>query len=443
MDLKDHRLSSIGIGRTDLRHDGAGSLAATRLTPASAGPLDDLGPGPGFGTLPGARNEVLPTARDRLERMVAVVKNPATSGFLRRGANRFDRSRWVRRLQGRRVVARRLAQKSRSCADHGSTLYASLLAHAARDVEAGGPCWNVLRDHEALPAVAMRFMGGVHRLVLQGRAPALARYYPSVGGGEPPTEAWGQFLSTVERNDAELRASLARPVQRNEVIRCGALLGGFLMVARETGLPLRLLEFGASAGLNLRWDQYRYQGQGFSWGDERALVQIPWQLTGPVPPIEIQPEISSRMGCDTDPLDPESPEDCLTLVSYEWADQVDQIETLRRALQEAARVPAVMERARADAWLGERLGEIHAGAATVVFDSCVMQFLDAADRRSVAGAIAEAGRRATDRAPLAHLRLRSSRHGAAVVLTTWPGSHARVLATATRGTGQPVRWLVA
>jgi hypothetical protein len=34
-------------------------------------------------------------------------------------------------------------------------------------------------------------------------------------------------------------------------------VGAFLLLARETGMPLRILEVGASAGLLLRWDHYR------------------------------------------------------------------------------------------------------------------------------------------------------------------------------------------
>jgi hypothetical protein len=44
------------------------------------------------------------------------------------------------------------------------------------------------------------------------------------------------------------------PVQTNEPARSAGLLGGFLEIARRTGLALRLLEVGASAGLNLRFD---------------------------------------------------------------------------------------------------------------------------------------------------------------------------------------------
>src|SRR5438034_5449361 len=106
-------------------------------------------------------------------------------------------------------------------------------------------------------ALALRFMGAVHRLVLEGRAPALARHYPSAGGEAGLEGAWAAFRDTLEQHRDTLRALVTSPVQTNEVGRSAALLGGFLLVARETGLPLRLLELGASAGLNLRWDHYR------------------------------------------------------------------------------------------------------------------------------------------------------------------------------------------
>src|SRR6185437_26036 len=98
----------------------------------------------------------------------------------------------------------------------------------------------------------------------RGDAPDLAAHYPSVGG--TPHGPWPAFLATLREHGDELRRRLDDPIQTNEIARCAPLLGGFLEVAGTTGLPLRLLEIGSSAGLNLRFDRYRYQLGAETWG---------------------------------------------------------------------------------------------------------------------------------------------------------------------------------
>ena len=149
----------------------------------------------------------------------------------------------------------------------GSELYAGLLERAVADVGQLGPTWDILRGHEDDPrfsVLGLRLLGGVNRLVLTAREPALADVY----GEGNASAAWDRFQDVLRRNPDELRDSLDLPVQTNEVGRCAALLFGFGGVATEAGLPLRLLEVGASAGLNLRWDRFRYRAAGFSWGPE-------------------------------------------------------------------------------------------------------------------------------------------------------------------------------
>src|SRR5690606_19498972 len=143
--------------------------------------------------------------------------------------------------------AGQLREQARWCKSLGSPLYAHLLSHAARDVLANGPTRQLLAGHEHAPlgsALALRFMGAVHRLVLSGRAPALAAYYPSAGEPTTPGDPWPAFRETLVRSRDELRPLIERPVQTNEVGRSAALLGAFLWIARETRLPLRLLEIG-------------------------------------------------------------------------------------------------------------------------------------------------------------------------------------------------------
>ncbi|MCB1040214.1 MAG: DUF2332 family protein, partial [Acidimicrobiales bacterium] len=77
----------------------------------------------------------------------------------------------------------------------------------------------------------------------------------------------------VGRHRARLAADLRSNVQTNEVGRSATLLGGFLEVGRG-GLPLRVLEVGASAGLNLRFDRYRYVAAGRSWGPAQSPLQF-------------------------------------------------------------------------------------------------------------------------------------------------------------------------
>lgn len=136
------------------------------------------------------------------------------------------------------MIANQLRAAAQLCRQLGSPLYAALLKQVAVDVEMEGPCWVVLQGHEADPlgsALPLRFIGAVHRLVLQGRAPTLARHYPSVGGNAEADGLWTAFLGTVEEHRETLRELVLCPVQTNAVGRSAALLSGFLLVAQETG----------------------------------------------------------------------------------------------------------------------------------------------------------------------------------------------------------------
>jgi hypothetical protein len=328
------------------------------------------------------------------------------------------------------------------CARLGSPLYGVLCARAADDVEAGGPVAAVLAGHEddrPASALALRLMGAIHRLVLAGEAPALARHYPSVGGDGDAADAWPAFRALVEARGDEVRALVERGVQTNEVGRAAALAPGFLTVAHDTGLPLRILEMGTSAGLNLRWDHFRYQAAP-AWGDANSPVVLRDAWNTAVPPFAVATRVVERAGCDPSPVDPTSDEGRLTLMAYVWPDQQDRFALLRGAIEVARRVPADVERASAVDWLPARLAHARPGVATVVFHSIALQYLDRASRERALGAIADAGARATANAPVAWLRMEPGGEQAEVRLTVWPGGAERLVAT-TGFHGRPVRWL--
>ncbi len=317
------------------------------------------------------------------------------------------------------------------------------MAAAADDTEAGGPCGDVLAGHEADPigsVPALRLMAAVHRLVLRGRAPDLGRHYPSAGGDAGAGDAWPDFRATVADHAVELRELIERPVQTNEVGRSAALLGGFLHVVDSTGLPLRLLEIGCSAGLNLRWHRWFYDaGAAGAWGDPDSPVRLGDRFD-PAPPLGAAAEVVERRGCDAQPLDLASDAHRETLLACTWPDQVERFAQLGAALDVAARDPVAIDRAAAGEWLERRLAAPVPGAATVVFQSLVLQYLDDAERARVRDVIEAAGAAATAAAPLAWLRMEPGGELADVRLRTWPGGEDALVARAGYH-GRPVRWL--
>jgi hypothetical protein len=338
-----------------------------------------------------------------------------------------------------------LGVQARACAEAGSALYARILSAAVDDVRAGGPCAAVLRPHLRDPygsALALRLLGAVHRLVLEGRAPELARCYPSAGGDPAHGDPAAAFLAVVAGQREEVAQLLHEGVQTNEVGRSAVLVGGYALVAARTGLPLRVLEVGASAGLNLRWDHFAYDTGEVVAGDPASPVRFRGVWEGRAPDLPERFDVADRRGCDRNPLDPTTRDGRRTLLSFVWPDQVERLARLEAAIEVARRVPASVERADAAEWVEARLAEPAQAAATVVVHSIVLQYLPRPTRARLQAALAAAGRGATAEAPLAWLRMEPAGDHAELRLTTWPGATEELLATAGFH-GRPIRWRAA
>jgi hypothetical protein len=316
---------------------------------------------------------------------------------------------------------------------NGSPLSRAVLEAAAEDLEAGGVTRAVLRDEldsDMNSAMALRFNAALHRLVLTGRAPMLAPFYPSVGGTKLPDTIGPELRETMEAHLDELPGLVALPCQTNEVGRCAGLVLGFLEVARATGLPLRILEIGSSAGLNLRWDKYLYTQVNASWGPKDSPVRLVDRWSREPEVFSVEATVVERAGCDPNPLDPSDPEAALSLRSSLWADQKERFTLLDGAIRIASELPVEVEKSTGGEWLERQLREPRPGMATVVFHSVVWQYLSDDDRQRVKGAIREVGKSATDEAPVAWLSAEpievAKRH--LVRLTTWPGGETTELA---------------
>lgn len=285
------------------------------------------------------------------------------------------------------------------------------------------------RGDPSADALALRLAGGLHRLVIEGRDPALAAAYP-------PNDADDKTLSAavagaLKRHDTALCAGLGSAPQTNEIARAAMLLPGVLTIARETGLPLALNEIGSSGGLNLLFDRFSYRYGDRNWGDPASPVQLVPELRSPTLPLGGTLAIRSRHGCDIAPVDVSSAEGRVRLRSYVWADQSARLERLDGAIALAARHPFSLEEADAADFVTRRLAERPADAAFVLFHSIMWQYLPRGTKDAILTALDAAGAKATRAAPIARLRMepRDPKDGwATLSLTSWPGGETRRLA---------------
>jgi hypothetical protein len=334
-----------------------------------------------------------------------------------------------------------VAFQAAACTQSSSPLYGRVLDAVVDDLRAGGVSARLLDGRSEDPfgsALALRFLGAVHRIVLEGRAPGLAAHYPSAGGREGP-DIVSAFLKTVEEHEEEISRRIEDGVQTNEVGRSAVLVGGYAMVTHRTSLPLRVLEVGASAGLNLRWDHFAYDTGRTVSGDRDSPVRFSGVWEGDPPDLPPRFEVAERRGCDRNPLDATTPDGRLTLMSYLWPDQPERFARLDAAIEVARRVPAPVDQADADAWIAARLTMPLPGIATVVVHSIVLQYLPREARARLRAVIHEAGDRASGASPLAWLRMEPAGERAELRLTTWPRGEERVLASAGYH-GSPIWW---
>jgi hypothetical protein len=285
-------------------------------------------------------------------------------------------------------------------------LYRSLLLAMASDWEAGGIVAEICRDWAdaaGSAVVQLRLLAGIQRLVLSGVEPQLAVYYPNLGGTASPAGAWQDFEPALRRHVGELREALEVAPQTNEPGRSVPLLVGLFDAVRRSGLSsVRLLELGASAGLNLLVDRFFVAGDGWHYGPQSSPLRLTDAVLGPVTPVPFT--VVDRRGCDLAPIDASTEEGRLRLTSFVWPHDLHRYERLRAALRIAASHPVAVDRASASSWLGSMLqAAAPDGVLTVVWHSITRQYWPVAEVEATARVLAAA----RGRMPLAHIAMES------------------------------------
>ncbi|MGH9099503.1 MAG: DUF2332 family protein, partial [Acidimicrobiales bacterium] len=178
---------------------------------------------------------------------------------------------------------------------------------------------------------------------------------------------------------------LERSTQTNEIRRCVALRLGLDHLGRRWPGPIALVEVGASAGLNLLFDYYSYH-----LGDQNILPAAPSEV---VISSEIRtaasgrdlfgtaPEITTRLGIDQHPINLADPDARAWLEAFIWPEQVEDLATLRAAIDLALSTKAAtVVEGDAVTDTAEILGEIAGDEPIAVFTASLLSYLSAAAR---------------------------------------------------------------
>ncbi|HAM44409.1 MAG TPA: hypothetical protein DCM67_05230 [Propionibacteriaceae bacterium] len=215
----------------------------------------------------------------------------------------------------------------------------------------------------------------IHSLLLADPSEPLTAWYPNLTDtprGDDPLPTLVEFCRC---HRSELTGLVrTRVPQTNEIGRSAVLVLALAGIAAKVG-TLSQIDIGASAGLNLLTDRYRYR-----WGKHSVGVgeiELACRLTGALPPAlpptEL-PSIVQRVGLDRDPVDITDPDQVRWLEACVWPDQADRFVRLRAALDEALVVRPELVAGDAVADLAAMVSRLDAGHP-VITTSWVLNYL--------------------------------------------------------------------
>lgn len=182
-----------------------------------------------------------------------------------------------------------------------------------------------------------------------------------------------------------------RRTQTNEVARCATILPALALLPE----PLAVIEVGASAGLCLLYDHWRYHYTGASIdqriGPASSPVTLFCEVNGDVPLPAAVPTIAWRAGLDVNPLDAREPADRRWLQCLVWPEHHDRARTLIAALDVAVDVAPRIEEGHLLDDLPALIEQAPAGVTLVVVHSATLSYLGQHDRDTFTAIISRHG----------------------------------------------------
>ncbi|MGY3126786.1 hypothetical protein ACVWW9_000285 [Agrococcus sp. UYP33] len=207
-----------------------------------------------------------------------------------------------------------------------------------------------------------------------------------------PVAPWADVRDMIAGAWTRIRSTmLARMTQTNEARRMATLLPA---IAHLRG-PIALVEVGASAGLCLYPDRWRYRFGAGKYVGDASLPLLETQASPSTPLPEGLPSIAWRGGLDLQPLDPAEPDTRAWLEALVWPDAtggVDgaRVDRLRTAIAIARREGADLRRGDLTTDTRALVEEAARHAPTVVvWHSAVLAYVPAFERAGFADLMGE------------------------------------------------------
>jgi len=311
------------------------------------------------------------------------------------------------------MAARSLNGLARSCTVFAATQcsgYSPLYEELSLSIAADEALLHLLAEAPKGQARPTLLLAAVHYLLLGGTEHPLGRFYPSIAGPKQGAlelgGAAGAFRGFCGEHGGELTELIRRGhTQTNEIRRAAALVLALQEVERSFSSPIELIEIGASAGLNLLYEQYGYTIGTKSLGDLDSKVHV---AVAAEAQIETQldihvPMASSKSGIDLAPIDIFSDNEVRWLRSFVWPELGDDAERLMAAISIARAAPPLVTKGDALELLPGLLVSGSEDTVPVVFHSTLLTYLSRNERLRLFGLLADVGAQR----PLAWIALES------------------------------------